>query len=137
MAIIQTLEFCVNYFVSKIFVDGSKNYLYNSVHRQYNPFFFRNNTMTKTEFIRAFLLELDVLGVYHPDNQNEDEYDAYIDGTIEMMSSRTHAKTFATTLVYELTECGEVGVRWTGCDYKIPMIIEKYKAAKKEFKKLS
>lgn len=92
--------------------------------------------MNKTEFIRAFLLELDVLGVYHPDNKNEDEYDAYIEGTEYALTSRIHAKTFAENLVHNLTIC-EDGYRWTGRDYKIPMIIEKFKVAKKEFKKLS
>lgn len=92
--------------------------------------------MTKTEFIRTFLLDLDVLGVYHPDNENEDEYDYYIKGTEYAFSSRIHAKTFAEDLVYNLTEGGDGEYRYTGCDHKIPSIIAKYKIAKKEFKKL-
>ena len=55
--------------------------------------------MNKTEFIRAFLLELDVLGVYHPDNQNEDEYDAYINFTIDCLDGEFSGRKFAISFI--------------------------------------
>lgn len=60
--------------------------------------------MTKTEFIRAFLLELDVLGVYHPDNQNEDEYDAYINFTIDCLDGEFSGRKFAISFIGQYFE---------------------------------
>lgn len=93
------------------------------------------STTIQTEFVRNFLLSVDILGVYHPDNGNVDEYDAYIDYTAKCLRSGCAPVTWATTITNQLTSCDD-GSRYKGFDHKIKTIVKEYKSSRTAFRKL-
>jgi hypothetical protein len=83
---------------------------------------------TKVEFIRSFLLDLDVLGVYHPDNQNEDEYDAHIHFTIDCLEEGYSGRRFAISLIGQYFEGDDSRLSIESIATKYDAFVEKYKS---------
>ena len=87
------------------------------------------------EFARNFLLAVDPLGVYHVDNENEDEYDAYIEYTAKCLRSGCAPYTWASNLINLMTSY-ENGGRYKGADHRIPAMVVSFDNARREYKKV-